>query len=78
MDGRRIRILTIVDLWDRNSPAMEVYISLPGLLKSHLENRTEKSSVVFPYMTDSSPFRSRRLSNLSAVPEGFLAPRSHF
>ena len=30
MDGRRIKILTIVDLWDRNSPALEVDISLPG------------------------------------------------
>jgi putative transposase len=30
MDGRRIRILTIVDLWDRNSPALEVDVSLPG------------------------------------------------
>ena len=30
MDGRRIRILTIVDLWDRNSPALEVDISFPG------------------------------------------------
>ena len=31
MDGRRIRILTIVDLWDRSSPAVEVDVSLPGL-----------------------------------------------
>jgi len=30
MDGRRIKILTIVDLWDRNSPALEVDVSLPG------------------------------------------------
>ena len=30
MDGRRIRILTIVDLWDRSSPALEVDVSLPG------------------------------------------------
>ena len=26
---RRIRILTIADLWDRSSPALEVDISLP-------------------------------------------------
>ena len=31
MDGRRIRVLTIVDLWDRSSPALEVDSSLPGL-----------------------------------------------
>lgn len=30
MKGRRIRILTIVDLWDRSSPAIEVDVSLPG------------------------------------------------
>ena len=30
MNGRRIRILTIVDLWDRSSPALEVDVSLPG------------------------------------------------
>ena len=30
LDGRRIRILTIVDVWDRSSPALEVDISLPG------------------------------------------------
>ena len=30
MNGRRIRVLTIVDLWDRSSPAMEVDVSLPG------------------------------------------------
>ena len=30
MDGRRIRVLTIVDLWDRSSPAVEVDVSLPG------------------------------------------------
>ncbi len=30
MNGRRIRILTIVDLWDRSSPALEVDFSLPG------------------------------------------------
>jgi len=30
LDGRRIRILTIVDLWDRSSPALEVDVSLPG------------------------------------------------
>ena len=31
MNGRRIRILTIADLWDRSSPALEVDMSLPGL-----------------------------------------------
>ena len=31
MDGRRIRILTIADLWDRSSPALEVDMSLPGV-----------------------------------------------
>jgi len=30
MGGRRIRILTIADLWDRSSPALEVDMSLPG------------------------------------------------
>lgn len=30
MNGRRIRVLTIVDLWDRSSPAIEVDVSLPG------------------------------------------------
>ena len=30
MGRRRIRILTIVDLWDRSSPALEVNMSLPG------------------------------------------------
>lgn len=30
MNGRRIRVLTIVDLWDRASPALEVDFSLPG------------------------------------------------
>jgi putative transposase len=30
MNGRRIRVLTIVDLWDRSSPALEVDMSLPG------------------------------------------------
>ena len=29
-DGRRIRILTMVDLWDRSSPAIETDFSLPG------------------------------------------------
>ena len=29
--GRRIRILTIADLWDRSSPALEVDMSLPGV-----------------------------------------------
>ena len=28
--GRRIRILTILDLWDRSAPALEVDISLSG------------------------------------------------
>lgn len=28
--GRRIRILTILDLWDRSTPALEVDISLSG------------------------------------------------
>ena len=31
MGGRRIRILTIADLWDRSSPALEVDMSLPGV-----------------------------------------------
>ena len=31
MDGRRIRILTIADIWDRSSPALEVDMSLPGV-----------------------------------------------
>jgi len=31
MDGRRIQILTIADLWDRSSPALEVDMSLPGV-----------------------------------------------
>ena len=31
MNGRRIRVLTIVDMWNRESPALEVDISLPGL-----------------------------------------------
>ena len=30
MNGRRIRVLTIVDLWDRSSPALEIDVSLPG------------------------------------------------
>ena len=30
MNGRRIRLLTIVDMWNRASPAVEVDISLPG------------------------------------------------
>lgn len=30
MNGRRIRMLTIVDLWDRSSPALEMDVSLPG------------------------------------------------
>lgn len=30
MNGRRIRMLTIVDLWDRSSPALEIDVSLPG------------------------------------------------
>ena len=30
MNGRRIRVLTIVDLWDRASPALEADFSLPG------------------------------------------------
>jgi putative transposase len=30
MDARRIKILTILDLWDRNSPALEADISFPG------------------------------------------------
>ena len=30
MNGRRIRMLTIVDLWDRSSPALEIDMSLPG------------------------------------------------
>lgn len=30
MNGRRIRVLTIVDLWDRSSAAVEVDVSLPG------------------------------------------------
>jgi len=30
MGGRRIRILTIADLWDRSSPVLEVDMSLPG------------------------------------------------
>lgn len=30
MNGRRIRVLTIVDLWDRSSPAIEADVSLPG------------------------------------------------
>ena len=29
MGGRRIRILTIADLWDRSSTALEVDMSLP-------------------------------------------------
>ncbi len=29
--GRRIRILTITDQWDRSSPALEVAMSLPGV-----------------------------------------------
>ena len=31
MGGQRIRILTIADLWDRSSPALEVDMSLPGV-----------------------------------------------
>ena len=31
MGGRRIRILTIADLWERSSPALEVDMSLPGV-----------------------------------------------
>ncbi len=31
MGGRRLRILTIADLWDRSSPALEVDMSLPGV-----------------------------------------------
>ena len=31
MGGRRIRVLTIADLWDRSSPALEVDMSLPGV-----------------------------------------------
>ena len=31
MGGRRIRIMTIADLWDRSSPALEVDMSLPGV-----------------------------------------------
>ena len=31
MGGRRIRILTIADLWDRSSPALEVDMPLPGV-----------------------------------------------
>ena len=30
MNGRRIRVLTIVDLWDRTSPALETDVSLTG------------------------------------------------
>jgi putative transposase len=30
-NGRRIRILTVMDLWDRSSPALEADLSLPGL-----------------------------------------------
>jgi putative transposase len=30
MNGRRIRVLTIVDLWNRASPALEADFSLPG------------------------------------------------
>lgn len=30
LSGRRIRILTILDLWDRSTPALEVGISLSG------------------------------------------------
>ena len=30
MNGRRLRVLTIVDLWNRVSPALEVDFSLPG------------------------------------------------
>ena len=30
VNGRRIRALTIVDLWDRTSPALESEISLTG------------------------------------------------
>ena len=30
MNGRRIRLLTIVDMWNRVSPAVEVDVSLPG------------------------------------------------
>lgn len=45
MSGRRIRILTIADLWDRSSPALEVDISLLEvrvvriLEKVHLQGR---------------------------------------
>ena len=31
MCGRRIRILTIADMWDRASPALEVDMSVPGV-----------------------------------------------
>jgi putative transposase len=30
MNGRRIKVLTIVDLWDRSSPALETDISISG------------------------------------------------
>lgn len=30
LNGRRIRVLTVVDLWDRTSPALEADISLTG------------------------------------------------
>lgn len=30
MNGRRIRVLTLVDLWDRSCPTLEVDVSLPG------------------------------------------------
>ena len=37
--GRRIRILTIADLWDRSSPALEVDMSLPGVRVVHVLER---------------------------------------
>lgn len=30
LNGRRFKVLTIVDLWDRVSPALEVDVSLTG------------------------------------------------
>ncbi len=37
--GRRIRILTIADLWDRSKPAFQVDMSLPGVRVVHVLER---------------------------------------
>lgn len=52
MEGRRIYILTVADLWDRSSPALEVDMPLPRiqvvrvLEKLRLQGRLPRLSMV--------------------------------